>query len=93
MQKIQLMRLFYGLGAMATFVGATYRIMHWANANLFLWGSYLLFAGFMFLAAKEVIASQRIGDNEKTMWTVGFIFLPFITGFIYLIRNKRVTVI
>ncbi len=93
MQKIQLMRLCYGLGAMASFVGITYRLMHWVNANLFLWSSYILFIGFMLLAGKEVLSSKRISDNEKTMWMVGIIFLPFITGFIYLIRNHRIKVV
>lgn len=51
-------------------------------------GTYFIFIG---TAISEVLISKKIYTTEKRMWTIAFLFMSFISGFIYfLVGRKRI---
>lgn len=70
-------------------IGATLKIMHLPNSDLFLTTSLLLHLVFFGVAFYEVRSSKRIDFSEKTMWTIAFLFFPGIAGIIYFTLGRR----
>ena len=76
-----------------TLLGAYLKITHHSNAELFLITGIVLTMLFIVSAIIEVRSSTRIGFNEKTMWTIAFLFLSGIAGLVYMfLGRKRIVV-
>lgn len=45
---------------------------------------------FIVTALYEVNTSKRIDHTEKVMWTVGFLLMSGIAGFVYLLKRRRI---
>ena len=71
------------------FLGVILKIMHEGNAETLLTTGFCTGLVFMILAIYEVNTSARIDRTEKTMWTVGFLFMCLITGIVYLTAGRK----
>jgi hypothetical protein len=49
-------------------------------------GTYFVFAG---TAISEVIISKKVYTAEKRMWAIAFLFMSFISGFIYFLAGRK----
>ena len=72
-------------------IAAYMKIEHMESADTYLTISIFSTLIFIATAIYEVRTSTKIDNFEKTMWTIAFIFLSGITGFIYFfIGRKRI---
>jgi hypothetical protein len=78
---------FFGL--LITFIGAMFKITHWANADALLIIGVLTWLVFIVTALYEVNTSTRITRTGKLMWTVAFILMAGIAGIIYVLGGRK----
>lgn len=72
-------------------IGAWLKIIHSTRAEIVLFIGIAATLVFVVTAMYELRTSPRIGNIEKTLWTLAFIFFSGITGLIYFfIRTKRI---
>lgn len=72
-----------------TLIGAYLNISHSDGAENLLIIGVISMLIFIVSAIYEVRTSNRIGNTEKTMWTIAFIFFSGIAGLIYFIIGRR----
>lgn len=72
-----------------TLIGAYLKISHSEGAETLLIIGLIATLIFIVSAIYEVRTSNRIADSEKTMWTIGFIFMGGFAGLIYLIIGRK----
>ena len=72
-----------------SFVGAFQKIMHSQFSDLFFIIAFIFAVTFIFTAIMEIKQSIRITKDEKTMWTIGLIFMWGIVGIIYLFSARK----
>jgi hypothetical protein len=79
-------------GYFVSFIGAVQKIMHYQFSDLFFFIAFICAVTYIVTAIIEIRQSTRITKVEKTMWTVGLIFMWGIVGIIYLFsaRNRIV---
>ncbi len=77
------------IGFIAALLGAYLKITHLEGAETLLIVSVIATLIFIVTAIYEVRTSIRIGNTEKTMWTLAFIFFSGIAGLIYLINGRK----
>lgn len=65
------------------------KIMHWANAEIWLIVGVLVWLVFIITALYEVQHSTTISRTEKLMWTVVFILMAGVAAIIYLLIGRR----
>ncbi len=77
------------MSLLLTIVGAYLKIIHAKGAEEFLIISLLASLFFLFAFISDVKKSPYIHSSEKFMWTIGFIFMGWLTGLLYLIKYRR----
>jgi hypothetical protein len=79
------------LSFIIAFIGAWLKIIHSPSAEIALFIGIAATLVFVVTAIYEVRTSPKIGNIEKTLWTLAFIFFSGITRLIYFfIRRKRI---
>jgi hypothetical protein len=77
-----------------TWGGALMKIMHYRGANALMIAGFVATLVFIISAITEIRKSNRIGASEKTMWTIGLIFLNGLSGLIYILfARKRIVLV
>lgn len=71
-------------------IGAYIKITHQPGAETMLIAGAVISAISLIIGIYEVRASKTINTTEKTLWTVGFIFLNFFTSIIYLFKRRQI---
>lgn len=72
-------------------IGAYLKMIHSEGAETLLILGIIAALVFIVTAIYEVRSSNKIGNTEKTMWTLAFIFFSGIAGLIYFfIGRKRI---
>lgn len=89
MQRRDLIKISFIAALLAGVIGAYFKILHASYSDLFLALALLLNLVFVITAVYEVRSSKRIDFNEKTMWTVAFLFFPGIAGVVYFTLGRR----
>ncbi len=79
---------FFG-GLILAPIGAFFKIAHFNYYEPFLIFGVMLSIIFIFLSIIEVASSNRIGNNEKVMWLICFIFLNGLTGILYYFMGRK----
>lgn len=64
-------------------IGAFLKMMHLPGGEPFIITSLVLTAVWIVSGLSEIYSSNQITYNEKVLWTLGFILLSSITGFLY----------
>ncbi|ESU23662.1 hypothetical protein FLJC2902T_32240 [Flavobacterium limnosediminis JC2902] len=72
-----------------TIIGAIMKITHMDGAQILLILGVLSTLGYVVIGIYEVNISKRINQSEKIMWTIGFIFINFFAGLLYLINGRK----
>ena len=79
------------LSFILTITGAILKIMHLQNAEFILMGGIITNVIYLIFAIIEIINSTKINHREKIMWTIAFVLMTSIAGFIYFfVGRKRV---
>ena len=87
--KTSLIGLSYFFGATFTIYGVYLKIKHIEDTNnLMIVGSMVLFV-FSITAIIELFKVKKINLFERGMWFTGLLFLPIITGFFYLTKQRQ----
>lgn len=87
--KEQLFKYFFAIAFFVSIVAATLKILHVEGSQTLFIIAVLSTAIYILLGVFEVNYSTKIKSPEKIMWTIGFIFLGFITGIIYLFAARK----
>jgi len=59
-----------------------FKMMHWPYTSIALGIAYISALGFVLWRLHEVYQSER-PMLEKLIWLIGFIFMPWVAGFLY----------
>lgn len=87
--KTSLMGLSYFFGAAFTIYRVYLKIMHIEDINnLMIVGSMVLLV-FSITAIIELFKVKKINPFERGIWFTGLLFLPVITGFFYLTKQRQ----
>jgi hypothetical protein len=70
-------------------LGVICKIQHFPYGGLLLGLSALASLGFIIPGLADVFDKVKYKLHEKLMWTVGFIFLSWIAGFLYWPEFKK----
>jgi hypothetical protein len=76
-------------GIVLTPIGAIFKIMHLSYLESVLVLGVILSVVYILLSIIEIIKSNRISNNEKTMWVICLIFLNGITGVLYYFMGRK----
>jgi peptidoglycan/LPS O-acetylase OafA/YrhL len=79
----------YLLGASCILFGALIKIQHWNNGPGIMFIGLFFCAVFSVLALLEIHQSKKINFQQKTLWTLGFIFFNTIAGIYYLLKARK----
>jgi hypothetical protein len=79
----------FALSILTTIVGAWLKIIHSEGAEVLLIIGLIASLIFIVTAVYEVRTSKRIGDAEKTVWTIALILSGAMTGIIYMLVGRR----
>jgi Mg2+ and Co2+ transporter CorA len=71
-------------------IGAYLKLTHAQGAETLLMISFIAILIFIVTALYEVNTSKRIDSTEKVMWTVGFLLMSTIAGFVYMLKRRRI---
>ncbi len=91
--EIKTNNLFKRIFAIAFFfaiISILMRINHLDNDSLFLSIGVVSTLVYIVIGIFEVYKSNRIGNTEKALWTVGFIVLSFFVGIYYFMNRERI---
>jgi O-antigen/teichoic acid export membrane protein len=72
-----------------TLIGAFLNIYHWNEAGVIIAIGSFISICFIVLSLLEVVNSDTISQNEKTMWIVGLIVITPIAGLIYIVSGRK----
>ena len=76
-------------GFIIIIAGAFAKLLHYKSAELFLVAGLIFSLIFIITAIYEVRTSRYINSSEKTAWTVGFLFMSSIVGWVYLLSGRK----
>jgi hypothetical protein len=71
--------------------GSFLKIYHLEFAPLFLILGLCLTLCYIVLGIYQINHSVKINNNEKVLWTIGFISFSFFTGLFYYIKKNQIT--
>ena len=89
MNKVIILRGSFILASVSILVGAWFKILHYANAGILLTVGVLSIILFTVLALYEIYSSTKVNATEKIFWTIGFIFMNWIVGLVYLVAGRK----
>ena len=72
-----------------TIIGSFFKIHHWNGTNVIIAIGSLISICFIILSLFEVVNSDTISKNEKSMWITGLILITPITGLIYIVSGRK----
>ncbi len=70
-------------------IGTWAKLTHQPNADTLLLTWMIPTIIFVAMAVMEIFRSEKIQLSEKVMWVVGFIFVNFVTGLLYLLIGRK----
>jgi hypothetical protein len=86
MDKIKLYKFSLLLSIPVIFIGALFKIQHWALSSLIMSIGLLISLFYIVIGLIDVYENDNKMLPEKLMWVVGFLIIPMITGLIYYLR-------
>jgi hypothetical protein len=89
MVKELILRASFMLASIAIAIGAWFKMLHYPNADIVLTAGVLAIVVFTVLALYEIHSSNNVNASEKIIWTIGFIFMNWIVGLIYLLVGRK----
>jgi heme/copper-type cytochrome/quinol oxidase subunit 4 len=84
-----LVKISFIVSIIITLIGACLKLTHSKDAETLLIMGVTASLVFIVSAIIEVLASIRIDNSEKTMWTIAFLFMVGIAGPIYLLAGRN----
>lgn len=85
-----LLKASFAAGFLITIIGAFLKLTHAQGAETLLMIGGVSSLIFIVTALYEVNTSKRIDSTEKVMWTVGFLLMSTIAGFVYMLKRRRI---
>jgi hypothetical protein len=89
MNKITVFRISLLLTTFINLLGAYYKIVHNPYGSFLLALSAVLSLGFILPGLKDIFGNPSLKFHEKWMWTIGFVFLSWVAGYLYLPKFKK----
>lgn len=71
--------------------GSFLKIYHLEFATLFLMLGLFSTLCYIVLGIYQINHSVKLKNNEKVLWTIGFISFSFITGLLYYFKENQIT--
>lgn len=71
--------------------GSLLKICHLEFATLFLMLGLFTTLCYIVLGIYQINNSVKLKNNEKVLWTIGFISFSFITGLLYYFKENQIT--
>jgi hypothetical protein len=71
--------------------GSLLKIYHLEFATLFLMLGLFSTLCYIILGIYQINHSVKLKNNEKVLWTIGFITFSFITGLFYYYKENQIT--
>ncbi|WP_353078360.1 hypothetical protein [Flavobacterium sp.] len=71
--------------------GSLLKICHLEFATLFLILGLFTTLCYIILGIYQINHSVKLKNNEKVLWTIGFISFSFITGLLYYFKENQIT--
>lgn len=69
-------------------IGLLFKIMHWPGAGIMMGVAWLSAISFAFIGLQAIYKSSN-ALIEKFLWLIGFVFLPWIAGYLYYFVEVR----
>ena len=88
MNKVTVFRLSLIFTIILNLLGAYFKISHYPGGTTILSISLISSLVFVFLGLTDMFKNENYKTLEKVMWTIGFIFLSWITGLLYYSKFK-----
>ncbi|WP_460569550.1 hypothetical protein [Flaviaesturariibacter terrae] len=89
MTKSRIVPASFILGLVFTIIGAMQKILHHANADVWMILSAVLTGVFIISTIYEVQTSKKATRAEKTLWSLAFVFFSGIAGIVYLLSARK----
>jgi hypothetical protein len=89
MNKITLYRVSLVVSTVLVFIGAMMKIVHLSYSNIILPVGMTLSLVYICIGLYDSFLDQKDSSIVKLMWLIGFIFLSWVTGILYLPRLKK----
>ena len=89
MNRTELFRFSLIITPVFNLTGIICKLQHFPYGGVLLGLSLLASLGFIIPGLADVFGKTKYKTNEKLMWTVGFIFLSWIVGFLYWPEFKK----
>jgi hypothetical protein len=89
MRKGKIIRLSFILASFTILIGAWFKILHYPYANVLLVMGLVAIILSTVLSLHEIHTSQKVNTTEKIVWTLGFLFMNWVTGLIYIIAGRK----
>ena len=71
--------------------GSLLKICHLEFATLFLMLGLFTTLCYIVLGIYQINNSVKLKNNERVLWTIGFISFSFITGLLYYFKENQIT--
>jgi len=89
MNKVTLYKASLILTAILCLVGAFFKIQHYPYGNILLTMGKAISLVVMFLCLTDIYKDDHYNTSERFLWTIGFIFLSWISGVLYFPKYKK----
>ena len=87
--KFDVVKASFWLTFALTLIGAILKLQKLEFSGVFMTLGILALITFIVSCLLEVYESKTIDGTERFMWTIGFVFLWFMTGIFYLISGRK----
>ena len=88
-RKRILVTSFFLLGTITLINGAYLKVNHFAYADSLLLIGLIITVIVTLLALYEIHSSSKVQRTEKVLWTLGFLMMNTITGFLYFLIYRK----
>jgi hypothetical protein len=85
----KILKFSYWLSMILTIIGAWLKIIHAEGAEEFVICALLATGFFLYVFISDTRKSLYMNSTEKLMWVIGFIFMGWLAGFLYLTNHRR----
>lgn len=70
-------------------IGGNMKIAHLKFSSFFLIIGLISSIFYIIAGIHEVYKSKKIDNSEKAMWIIGFTFMSFVTGLLYIFYGRK----
>lgn len=70
-------------------IGSLFKILHYPYGDILLAVGLIANLFLIIIGIYEVRTSTKINGSEKTMWTIGFLFISGIVGIVYVFSGRK----